>query len=642
MWFPSVLSIFYLCLLLPVHGKILKAEVVSSQSFIRKELRGLNELLGLQFTVFGSLFELALHRCEPPIQANCVLKYSQNNAENVVRVHELGIADYVGKVIGDNRSRVNLMDSLKLYYGTIQSEKGNIIFRPVLPSDAHSNQGDILFMLVDEPVNIAPEVLSPIRTNHTSCKRSVPFISSRETHENKSVVEPHKLNRCNVRIVVDSNYAKDRDLTAVYSYVNTMMEKVNEIFTRTDFDEGYSDNDLNEKNRGRYVGMGMQVISIDILKDNHSNNKSFEYSGDILWNMSDLRDSFVLSSYCNNTCICHLITGKMFIDSQHLGVSDTASPNTGICNNRNAVVTRAADNFSDYNSLKSYLVAAHEYAHLWGSDHDDFSEIDSLLRSYQVNGYKDSHYTFSPDSKKNISDNISDIENNGGCFVERSKNICGNGYVEKSEECDSGDKINDACCMPNCTFAANARCSPLNHACCTEDCKLHNTSRKCYDSVPELCEDNTYCNGFHANCPPTEKLHNTTCYGNGTCMNGTCISFCEMNKKQDCTCTGKNVCLRCCRDKDGVCSPEADLLRSDHENCGMNMICMEGACVLVPKAHFPNIGGYSWTVFSFLMFIVVTCIFILSSFLVYTYDKEQMKKPEPAVRYSPPAVADST
>jgi len=170
------------------------------------------------------------------------------------------------------------------------------------------------------------------------------------------------------------------------------------------------------------------------------------------------------------------------------------------------------------------------------------------------------------------------------CFKPMQSNICGNFWVEENEDCDSG-RPTDRCCTKKCRFTTNSSCSPTNNLCCSQSCQPSPTTKICRTHIPGLCQKDSYCDGINVNCPPKEPVADgTECGDQGKCKNGTCQSFCTTKGLKSCWCTGKkDLCHRCCADKNGVCGPYMEgnppipLPLPENSKCMLGY-CTQGVC----------------------------------------------------------------
>ncbi|XP_022098303.1 disintegrin and metalloproteinase domain-containing protein 12-like isoform X3 [Acanthaster planci] len=119
----------------------------------------------------------------------------------------------------------------------------------------------------------------------------------------------------------------------------------------------------------------------------------------------------------------------------------------------------------------------------------------------------------------------------GACLFNYPKEIfqgphCGNGFLEKGEECDCGtvEECKNECCVPErCILHENATCA--NGECC-EDCQLKEAGVRCRDEVNE-CDLPEYCTGIDNECPGNVYRQNgEDCKtSDAICYNGQCVTY---------------------------------------------------------------------------------------------------------------------
>ncbi|KAL2092452.1 hypothetical protein ACEWY4_012250 [Coilia grayii] len=101
--------------------------------------------------------------------------------------------------------------------------------------------------------------------------------------------------------------------------------------------------------------------------------------------------------------------------------------------------------------------------------------------------------------------------------------VCGNGFVEKDEQCDCGsveDCIDPCCNATTCRLVEGAQCSAGG---CCENCKIMPSARECRPKHDD-CDLPEYCTGKSAECPEdVYTVNGLPCQnGRGYCYNGQC------------------------------------------------------------------------------------------------------------------------
>lgn len=98
---------------------------------------------------------------------------------------------------------------------------------------------------------------------------------------------------------------------------------------------------------------------------------------------------------------------------------------------------------------------------------------------------------------------------NTSCLVDPDPNrqtialqMCGNGIVEKGEDCDPGQGMSSPCCdSTTCKFTKNAVCDPSSSACCTQQCSFAPATQICRPSRDAKCDMAEMCTGNSSTCP---------------------------------------------------------------------------------------------------------------------------------------------
>ena len=103
--------------------------------------------------------------------------------------------------------------------------------------------------------------------------------------------------------------------------------------------------------------------------------------------------------------------------------------------------------------------------------------------------------------------------------------FCGNGVLEKGEDCDCGSSAKCTCCTKECKLKPGAECSPLNGACCTDSCEIKQRGSICR-SIANDCDLAEYCDGASVLCPRNDFKHTgALCAdGDGHCYGSECRS----------------------------------------------------------------------------------------------------------------------
>lgn len=80
--------------------------------------------------------------------------------------------------------------------------------------------------------------------------------------------------------------------------------------------------------------------------------------------------------------------------------------------------------------------------------------------------------------------------------------MCGNGIVEKGEDCDPGQGVESNCCdSTTCKFKNGAMCDPKSSSCCTDQCSFAPSTQECRPSKDQACDKPEMCTGNSSACP---------------------------------------------------------------------------------------------------------------------------------------------
>ncbi|XP_054975221.1 disintegrin and metalloproteinase domain-containing protein 8 [Sorex araneus] len=102
--------------------------------------------------------------------------------------------------------------------------------------------------------------------------------------------------------------------------------------------------------------------------------------------------------------------------------------------------------------------------------------------------------------------------------------VCGNGFVEKGEQCDCGppqDCLNPCCNSSTCQLVPGAQCG--QGACC-QDCQVKAPGVPCR-AAKDPCDLEEHCDGQRPECPEDAFRENGTPCPGGHCYAGACPSL---------------------------------------------------------------------------------------------------------------------
>ncbi|KAL3886424.1 hypothetical protein ACJMK2_026416 [Sinanodonta woodiana] len=395
-----------------------------------------------------------------------------------------------------------------------------------------------------------------------------------------------QVNTCNLHLRSDpllwnhvmqkNNQNKDIAQNEILAFFSNHVKAINDIYGPTNFTDG----------RVWYQGVRFAVQRTTIMT----------------WD-AKCADPFTRSPYCDDNldvsnflnlhsmenhddfCLAYLFTYRDF-DGGTLGLAWVGAPSqasggvcekfkqySGVGKSLNTGIVTTLNYGKEVPFSVSQLTFAHEVGHNFGSPHDsgtecapfgtsrpDANDGNYIMFPSATSGDRPHNNQFSPCSKGNISQVLDAVVNqrNGKvfCFTNSQDAFCGNGLVEKNEQCDCGyvdEKGNcaDKCCNGRdrvltssaCTRKANTTCSPSEGSCCTQNCGYESTSVTCRVAT-ECLEASNFLNsltGSAAVCPPSVKKPNGTyCSNFGyTCKNGECAgSLCELFGWKECFLTG--------------------------------------------------------------------------------------------------------
>lgn len=196
-----------------------------------------------------------------------------------------------------------------------------------------------------------------------------------------------------------------------------------------------------------------------------------------------------------------------------------------------------------------WLVFAHEVGHTFGAVHDCVPQTcsdgsvekqdccpltantcdaggDFIMNPSTGNGIT----RFSACSVGNI---CSSLGRGAGCLSDNKgvttfTSQCGNGIVERGEDCDcGGDEAcasNPCCDAQTCKYTTGSVCDPANEECCTSQCAFMSNGTVCRDSTGS-CDPQEVCSGKSAGCPADISAPDGEDCGDGLkCASGRCTS----------------------------------------------------------------------------------------------------------------------
>uniref|UniRef100_A0A673YV67 ADAM metallopeptidase domain 28 n=1 Tax=Salmo trutta TaxID=8032 RepID=A0A673YV67_SALTR len=296
--------------------------------------------------------------------------------------------------------------------------------------------------------------------------------------------------------------------------------------TNTTWNEDYPSITSKSRSRQKYVELVLVADNREVYKPL---NTFIALVGLEVWSDSDkisvtapagaTLDAF--TTWRNNYLVkikpndnAHLISGIDF-EGSTVGLAFIGT----LCSGHSAGVVQ------DHNARAIAVGAtlAHEMGHNLGMNHDDSSACACSGNSCIMAGALSWDIPKSFSSCSSLSYDQFLNNRNPECLLNKpdyrnveSTPVCGNGFLEKGEECDCGslEECTNPCCnATSCTLTKGSECAAGE---CCEDCKCRRKQDDC-----DLAE---YCTGNSAVCPEDVfSVNGISCdRGRGYCRNGQC------------------------------------------------------------------------------------------------------------------------
>ncbi|KAM5273618.1 disintegrin and metalloproteinase domain-containing protein 21 [Ctenodactylus gundi] len=194
----------------------------------------------------------------------------------------------------------------------------------------------------------------------------------------------------------------------------------------------------------------------------------------------------------------------------------------GICH---PPIDCGVDNFQEDPWSLFANTVAHELGHTLGMKHDEefcsCGERGCIMSAYRVPAGRFTNCSYIDFLKTTL--------NQGSCLYNRPRPAkvtvlkrCGNGVVEREEECDCGaiqQCEKDPCCLLNCTLRLGAVCA---FGLCCKDCKFKASGELCRQQANE-CDLPEWCNGTSHQCPEDTYVQDgTPCGDSAYCYQKQC------------------------------------------------------------------------------------------------------------------------
>ncbi|XP_022614831.1 zinc metalloproteinase-disintegrin-like batroxstatin-3 [Seriola dumerili] len=450
------------------------------------------ETIKYAMKVGGKHLEMQLEKNDELLTKDYTETYYQEDGTEVTRTpNDIDHCYYHGRIVNDSRSSASIStcDGLRGYFRTSAQR---YLIEPLSGDD----EGDHAVTTFNE-TNFTPAVCGVTNTSWSD-DLEPPTGRSRSRSAGKSIVYQQKY--IELFLVADNReYVKmKRDRTELRKRIFEMVNFVNMAY----------------KPLRTFVALvGLEIWNnndlISVTPPAGANLDAF-----MKWRNSEL----VKKKKHDNA---HLISGIDF-EGSTVGLAFIGT----LCTDNSVGVVQ------DHNDRAIAVGAtlAHEMGHNLGMDHDDSSACacsgDSCIMAAALSW--NIPRTFSSCSSSNYERYLT--SRSPSCLLDKpdyrsleTPAVCGNGFVEKGEQCDCGtvEECTNPCC--NATTCALTEGSECGYGECCEDCKISSRSRECR-SKQDDCDLAEYCDGTSSVCPEDMfAVNGLPCdKGLGYCYNGQC------------------------------------------------------------------------------------------------------------------------
>ncbi|KAM4746388.1 disintegrin and metalloproteinase domain-containing protein 28 [Anableps anableps] len=450
------------------------------------------ETIKYGMTVGGKDIQLQLEKNNALLTRDYTETYYQEDGTRVTTSpHDIDHCYYHGKIVNDHESSASIStcEGLRGYFRTSAQR---YLIEPLSGGD----EGDHAVTAVNDK-NFPPAVCGVTNTSWDD-DMEPPTSRSRSRSGGISLLQQQKY--IELVLVADNRaYIKmNRDLTKMRQRIFEMVNFINMAY----------------KPLKTFIGLvGLEVWSkndlISVTNPAGANLDAF-----MKWRNSDL----VKRTKHDNA---HLISGIDF-EGPTVGLAFIGT----LCSDHSVGVVQ------DHNDRAIAVGAtlAHEMGHNLGMSHDDSSACvcsgDSCIMAAALSW--NIPRTFSSCSVTNYERYLT--YRNPSCMLDKpdymkivAPAVCGNGFLEKGEQCDCGslqECTNPCCNATTCTLTAGSQCAEGE---CCDNCKIQPQFKECRRKQDD-CDLAEYCDGKSATCPEDVfAVNGLPCdKGLGYCYNGQC------------------------------------------------------------------------------------------------------------------------